>query len=97
MRGDEARWVGACVGAVGRRGTIGFGMRASLGSAEERGSRREKKTDAWGPHGSKRGEEGECERRGRAELPKREGAGKGRGWKGKLLERVSFISFSIFF
>ena len=35
--------------------------------------------------------------RGRADwwagLPKREGTGKGRGWKGKLPERVSFVFF----
>ena len=98
MRGDEVRWVGARVGAVGRRGKVGFGTCASIGSAEERGCGREKKrSDAWGPHGRERGEEGECDRRGRAGLPKREGAGKGRGWKGKLSERVSFIFFPFSF
>ena len=41
--------------AVGRQNAVGFGTRASLGSAEERGSgRRKKKADAWGPHGRER-------------------------------------------
>ena len=46
--------------AVGRRGKVGFGTRASIGSAEERGCGREKKrSDAWGPHGREREEKRE--------------------------------------